>query len=392
MKQRLNLLVALLGALLLGATIVIGLQNPPPTEVRRPVPTPTAPNILPATPVPFITSTPSGMMDLPRDRRGMLLVTGSNGTLHLISGNGAQSWIVDLKQPLASAAWSPDGRHIVVATSSGNALVTHPERQDRQALLAPSQRLASDTLIWTNPLTVALTVEHDHMQPNVALWSYRNRQLELLGPGSAPAVARSGAVAWITPNGRAIMVKREAAAPELLVTLPDLDSRLADRQPSARDKMHQSHSAALAWSVDETRLAFTVSTPREGASFDSTIAVTTLDGQIQQWSLAPDTSVYQLGWLVDGRLLFTSDEGLSLIDPASRLITRLLPQYPDIRSFALHPDGSRVIVSMPAGLYQLSTVGLEWPRIEARPFGPRGAGYERLDWCCTMNPRPGTEP
>lgn len=36
MQQWLNRLVALLVALMLGATVFIGLQSPPPTEVRRP--------------------------------------------------------------------------------------------------------------------------------------------------------------------------------------------------------------------------------------------------------------------------------------------------------------------------------------------------------------------
>jgi hypothetical protein len=390
MKQLLNLLVALLGALILGATVVIGLQNPPPTEVRRPMPTATATTIPPATPVLFATATQ--ITDLPRDRRGMILATQPDGTLRLIAGKGTQTWTIDLNRPLTNAAWAPDGRHIVAATGNGDAVVTHPERQDARSLLESSQRLASDTLSWTDPLTVALTIESDDSPATVALWSYLRRELELLGPGRAPAVARTGAVAWVAPNGDSIMVKRDQAPPELLISAHQLDNLSVDRQTAARQQISQSDGATPVWSLDGTRLAFTAITPREGTSFDWAVAVVTPDGPLQQWPLASDTRVYQLGWLFDGRLLFTSDQGLNLIDPASGSITRLLPQYPDIRYFALHPDGANLIVSTPSGLYKLSTIRLEWPQVEVQPFGPRASGYQRLDWCCRTLPRRAVEP
>jgi hypothetical protein len=389
MKQSLNLLVALLGALILGGTVVIGLQNPPPTEVRRPVPTATTP---PATSVPVATATPFELADLPRDRRGLILATQPDGTLQVIAGNGAQSWTVDLNRSLTSAAWAPDGRHIVAATSTGEAVVTHPERQDARSVLGASQRLASDTLVWADPLTVALVLQSDGSPASVALWSYRSRDLELLGPGRAPAVARTGAVAWVALDGRSIMLKRGADAPELLISSRQLDDLSTNRQIPARHTISQSPDAAPAWSLDGTRLAFTATTPREDATSAWTVAVTTLDGQIHQWPLASDAGVYQLGWMPDGRLLFTTDQGLNLIDPAAEVITRLLPQHPNIRYFALHPDGANLIISTPGGLYKLSTIRLEWPQVEVQPFGPRTTGYQRLDWCCQTMPRVRAEP
>jgi hypothetical protein len=392
MKQLLNLLVALLGALILGGTVLIGLQNPPPTEVRRPMPTATATTTPPSTSVPVATATPFELADLPRDRRGMILATQPNGTLLLIAANGAQSWTVDLNRSLTSAAWAPDGGHIVAATSTGDAVVTHPERQDARSLLGSSQRLAGDTLSWTDPLTVALALESDESPATVALWSYLRRDLELLGPGRAAAVAQTGAVAWITPDGRSIMVKRGAAAPTVLINSRQLGDLAANRQTPARHEISQSSGAALAWSIDGTRLAFTTTTPHAGGASNRAVVVVTLDGQIQQWPLAADTGVYQLGWMPDGRLLFTGDQGLSMIDPESGSIARLLPQQRTIRYFALHPDGANLIISTPNGLYKLSTMRLEWPQVEMQPFGPRTSGYQRLDWCCRMMPRLRAEP
>jgi dipeptidyl aminopeptidase/acylaminoacyl peptidase len=393
MKQWLNAIAALVGALILGGTVLIGLQNPPPTEVRRPEPSPTTTIVPDTTPIVFATPTPSGRLDVPDDRRGMILAIQRNGTLRLIAPDGVQTWTLDLKQPITNAAWAPDGRHIVGATGDGSVVMTHPERQDAFALLPEQRRLASNTLSWKDRTTVALAFEGIAGTATVALWSYRNREMELLGTGRAPAVAGNGSVAWVTLDSRSIMRKRDAAAPDVLITPEQLDTIFAASRADARSEIAQSHASALAWSPDGTDLAFTAITHREGITFDWAIAVVTADGTLQHWMLRPDTAVYQLGWLPGSQMLvFSDDHGLGLIDLTTGLLQRLLPQHPDARYFASDSTGAYLIVSTRSGLYRVPTSAITWPQVEVQPFGPPTSSYHRLDVCCSDTPGSVAEP
>jgi hypothetical protein len=388
MNQWLNRLVTLIVVLLLATTLFIAAQNPAPGEIRRPTPSPTV------TPQPTATPTTRparAISDLPLDRQGMLLATQPDGTLRLISQNGERSWTLDLPQRLAYAAWSPDGLHIVGATIDGNALITHPERQDSHLLLE-RQRLTSGTPGWRDPLTVALSYVDESAPGTVALWSYRNRSLEPIGSGQAPAAAFNGPIAWIALDNRSIVFRPDNTETRMLVSAQQLDRVFPSRQPDAVVEVAHSHNLGLVWSPPGSRLAFAASSHREGVIVERAIVVATPGDELRHWTLPAASPIYQLSWLSDSRLLFTDDQGLAAIDVEAGSITRLLPEYPAVRYFAISLARNTMILSLPDGLFSLPISNLELPQEQLQPFGLPISGYQRLDWCCITVPRSDMEP
>lgn len=387
MNQWLNRLVALIVALLLGTTVFIALQNPPPpSEVRRPEPSPTVSPLPTATPMP---PTPQGIADLPLDRAGMILASQPDGTLRLIPGNGDRSWPLALPHQLTAAAWSPDGRHIVAATEDGNVVMTHPERQDSLMLLSGQQRLAGPVLSWKDSLTVALAYQDERAPATIALWSYRSRSLEAIGSGRAPA-ATSSAVAWIALDGRSIVLKRDGQESEILVSSQQLDNLFPSRQADTSVEIAQSLGTPLVWSASGNRLAFVAITRNPNTILEWSIAVVDLDGALRHWVLPSDSAVYQLGWFMEEQLLFTEDRGLSAINPVTGSLNRLLPQVP-VNYFATSSVRNDMILSLPTGLHRVPITDLESAQPQLRPFGPPAQGHQRIDWCCLSAPRPELE-
>ena len=383
MKQWLNGLVALWVALLLGGTILIGSQNPPPPEVRRPDPSPTA------TPQPTAVpprSTPQGIADFPENRQGMLMATQPDGRLRIFSSNGDRSWLLNHPEQVAYATWAPDGRHIAVATSDGTALVTHPERQDSLALLTEGRRLATSTLSWKDPLTVALAYADEIAPATVVLWSYRDGALTPIGSGSDPAAVNNGPVAWIALDRRSIVLKRDDAAPEILVSPQQLDRLFPSRQPDTIVEIGQLMSAPLVWSPNGTQLAFVVTTRNPNTLIDWSIAVVSLDGTPQHWVLPSDSAVYQLGWYGD-RLLFSDDHGINAIDLGAEQPRLMLPQSPPARYFSINPFRNDMVLSLDTGLARVPTTSLELPQTPMRSFGPSVQDYQPLERCCVTLPR-----
>jgi hypothetical protein len=388
MKQWLNRLVALSVALLLSGTIFIASQNPPPTEVRRPDPSPTVtpqPTATPARP------TPQGLADFPADSRGLIMATQPDGTLRLYAG-GDRSWELDLPAQIVYATWSPDGRHIVAATADGGAFVTHPERQDSLALLTEQRRLASPTLSWKDPLTVALAYEDENAPATVALWSYRSGELQPIGSGRDPAAVNNGPVAWVALDRRSIVLKRDAAAPEILVSPQQLDALFPSRQPDTTVEIAQLMSPALVWSLSGSQLAFVVTTRGPNAVLDWSIAAVSLDGTLRHWVLSSDSAVYQLGWMTDAQLLFSDDHGINAIDLDAEAPKLLLPQAPPARYFAISPLHNHTILSLPDGLYRapLSSLGMQQAVMDR--LGPPAQDYQPIERCCLMPPRQDFEP
>lgn len=388
MKQWLNGLVALIVALLLGGTIFIASQNPPPAEVRRPDPSPTV------TPQPTATPsrpTPQGLANFPSDRQGMIMATQPDGTLRLFGG-GDGSWQLDLQTQIAYATWSPDGRHIVAATTDGGAFVTHPERQDSLSLLTGQQRLVSPTLSWKDPITVALAYEDENAPATVALWSYRSDELTPIGSGSDPAAVNNGPVAWVALDRRSIVLRRDDAAPEILVGPQQLDALFPSRQPDTTVEIARLMSPSLVWSINGSRLAFVVVTRGPNAVLDWSIAVASLDGTLQHWVLSSDSAVYQLGWFMDTRLLFSDDHGINAIDLDADAPRLLLPQSPPARYFAISPAHNSMILSLPDGLYRAPLSSLDLPQVVMQPIVPSALDYQPIERCCLAPPQPEFEP
>lgn len=388
MKQWVNRLVVLSVALLLSGTIFIASQNPPPTEVRRPEPSPTATPQPTATP---LRPTPQGIADFPSDSQGLLMATQPDGTLRLFSGSD-RSWQLDLPEQITYAAWSPDGRHIAAATSDGNALVTHPERQDSLSLLAGRQKLSSATLSWKDPITVALAYEDENAPATVALWSYRSGELQPIGSGHDPAAVNNGPVAWVALDRRSLVLKRDDTAPEMLVSPQQLDSLFPSRQPDTTVEIAQLMSAPLVWSMSGTQLAFVVTTRNPNTVLEWSIAVVSLDSTLQHWVLPSDSAIYQLGWLMDSRLLFSDDHGINAIDLGADSFKRLLPQFPPARYFTISPLHNDMILSLPTGLYSAPISALDLPQAVMEPFGPAAQDYQPLERCCLTVPRRSLEP
>ena len=386
MKQWLNGLVALCVALLLGGTILIAAQNPPSPEVRRPDPAPTL------TPQPTATAllpTPQVIADFPESRQGMLMATQPDGTLRIFASAGDRSWVLNHPQQIAYATWAPDGRHIAVATSDRTALVTHPERQDSLALLTEERRLATSTLSWKDPVTIALAYEDEHAPATVALWSYRDGALTSIGSGRDPAAVYNGPVAWIALDRRSIVLKYDDTAPEVLVSPQQLDAMFPSRQPDTTVEVAQLMSAPLVWSTNGTQLAFVAVTRSPNAVLSWAIVVASLDGSPpQHWVLPSDSAVYQLGWHLD-RLLFSDDHGINAIDPGADAPKLMLPQAPPARYFAINPLANGMFLSLPNGLARVPTTSLELPQTPLRSFGPAAQDYQPLERCCLMLPRSG---
>ncbi|HEY0605814.1 MAG TPA: hypothetical protein VGD58_23015 [Herpetosiphonaceae bacterium] len=388
MKQWLNGLVALCVALLLGGTIFIASQNPPPTEVRRPNPSPTDPPQPTSTP-PLLT--PQGIAGFPSGRQGMIMATQPDGTLRLFAG-GDRSWQLDLQAQIAYATWSPDGRHIVAATADGAAFVTHPERQDSLSLLSGQQRLTSPMLSWKDPITVALAYKEENASSTVALWSYRSGELTPIGSGSDPAAVNNGPVAWVALDRRSIVLKYDDAAPEILVSPQQLDDLFPSRQPDTTVEIAQLMSPSLVWSMSGAQLAFVVITRGPNAVLDWSIVVANRDGMMQHWVLPSDSGVYQLGWFMDTRLLFSDDHGINAVDLGSELPRLLLPQSPPARYFAISPVHNNMILSLPDGLYMTPISSLELPQASMERFGPSAQDYQPIERCCLTAPRQEFEP
>ncbi|HEY0737826.1 MAG TPA: WD40 repeat domain-containing protein [Herpetosiphonaceae bacterium] len=387
MKQWLNGLVALCVALLLGGTIFIASQNPPPTEVRRPDPSPTVtpqPTATPAQP------TPQNLTGFPSSQQGMIMATQPDGTLRLFAG-GDRSWQLDLQAQIVYATWSPDGRHIVAATTDGAAFVTHPERQDSLSLLSGQQRLSSPMLSWKDPITVALAYEDERAPSTVALWSYRSGELTPIGSGRDPAAVNNGPVAWVALDRRSIVLKRDDAAPEILVSPQQLDDLFPSRQPDTTVEIMQLMSPSLVWSLSGSELAFVVTTRSPNAILDWSIAVVSLDGSLKHWLLPSDSAVYQLGWYMD-RLLFSDDHGINVIDRDADAPRLLLPQSPPARYFAISPLHNSMLQSLPDGLYTTPISNLELPQASMERFGPSAQDYQPIERCCLTVPRQEFEP
>lgn len=388
MKQWLNGLVALMVALLLGGTIFIASQNPPPPEARRPDPSPTAtpePTATPARP------TPQGLADFPADRRGLVMATQPDGTLRLVAG-GDRSWQLDLPDQIVYATWSPDGRHIVAATADGGALVTHPERQDSLALLMGQRRLVSPTLSWKDPITVALAYEDETAPATVALWSYRSGELQPIGSGRDPAAVHNGPVAWVALDRRSIVLKRDDAAPEILVGPQQLDALFPSRQPDTTVEIAQLMSPALVWSMSGSQLAFVIITRNPNMILDWSIAVVSPDGTLKHWVLPSDSAVYQLGWMSDARLLFSDDHGINAIDLDAEAPRLLLLQSPPAHYFAISPLHNHMILSLPDGVYSAPLSGLEMQQAVMDRLGPPAQDYQPIERCCLLPPRQDFEP
>lgn len=289
-------------------------------------------------------------------------------------------------QQVTYATWAPDGRHIAAATSDGNALVTHPERQDSLALLPEGRWLATSTLSWKDPLTIALAYGDETAPATVALWSYRDGELTPIGSGRDPAAVNNGPVAWIALDQRSIVLKRDDAAPEMLVTPQQLDSLFPARQPETTVEIGQLMSAPLVWSANGTQLAFVVITRNPNTVIDWSIAVVSRDGTLQHWVLPSDSAVYQLGWYGD-RLLFSDDHGINAIDLDAEQPRLMLPQTPPARYFSINPFRNDMVLSLSTGLARVPTTSLELPQTPMRSFGPAAQDYQPLERCCITLPR-----